>query len=199
MPFHLLRRVTTTTLETEPKLFNTSKVVPKRSYANPLNLEDLSNHTLLPPRQTRAMLLNIFGVVRLNDVLARLGVVHDGLGMREKSVKAPIKDAGGDEGIYVTDVEKMFTAQRDASLAIARYNDVVDEAGEWGDAANEESDHGAPVGSVFRRVAVDAMEVVHVGYGHVSASDDIVVGHENGCHGTQENGVAAEESKELCG
>jgi hypothetical protein len=25
------------------------------------------------------------------------------------------------------------------------------------------------------------------------------LGHENGCHGTQENGVAAEESKELCG
>jgi hypothetical protein len=25
------------------------------------------------------------------------------------------------------------------------------------------------------------------------------LGHENGCHRTQENGVAAEESKELCG
>jgi hypothetical protein len=25
------------------------------------------------------------------------------------------------------------------------------------------------------------------------------LGHENGCHGTQENSVAAEESKELCG
>lgn len=65
------------------------------------------------------------------------------------------------------------------------------------------------------------MEVVHVGYGHVTTSDDVVadkrisgygrgrwelcgiVGDElsnkNGCHGTQENGVAAEESKELCG
>jgi hypothetical protein len=68
------------------------------------------------------------------------------------------------------------------------------------------------------------VEVVHVGYGHVTASDDVVaaardkrisgyrrgryrlcrivgneLGHENGCHGTQENSVAAEESKELCG
>ncbi len=25
------------------------------------------------------------------------------------------------------------------------------------------------------------------------------LGHEDGCHGTQEDGIAAEESKELCG
>jgi hypothetical protein len=118
----------------------------------------------------------------------------------------------------------VLTAQRDAGLAIARGNDVVDEAGERGDAADEEGDYGAPVASVSGRVAVDAVEVVHVGYGHVAASDDVVaaardkrisgygrgrwglwgivgdeLGHENGCHGTQENSVAAEESKELCG
>jgi hypothetical protein len=103
----------------------------------------------------------------------------------------------------------VLTAQRDAGLAIARYNDVVDEAGERGDAADEEGDDGAPVASVSGRVAVDAMEVVHVGYGHVTASDDVVaaardkrisgyehgkrglcgivgdeLSHENGCHGT---------------
>ena len=118
----------------------------------------------------------------------------------------------------------MLTARRDASLAIARYNDVVDEPGERGDAADEEGGDGAPVATVSGRVAVDTMEVVHVGYGHVAASDDVVaaardkrisgygrgkwglwgivgdeLGHENGCHGTQENSVAAEESKELCG
>lgn len=68
------------------------------------------------------------------------------------------------------------------------------------------------------------MEVVHVGYGHVTASNEVVavardknglvdtdvvggavglwgdkLGHENRCHGTQENGVATEESKKLCG
>jgi hypothetical protein len=104
---------------------------------------------------------------------------------------------------------QVLTAQRDAGLAIARYNDVVDEAGERGDAADEEGDDGAPVASVSGRVAVDAMEVVHVGYGHVTASDDVVaaardkrisgyehgkrglcgivgdeLSHENGCHGT---------------
>ena len=68
----------------------------------------------------------------------------------------------------------MLTAQRDASLAIACYNDVVDEAREWGDAANEEGDDGAPVASVSGRVAVDTVEIVHVGHGHVPASDNVV-------------------------
>lgn len=118
----------------------------------------------------------------------------------------------------------MLTAQRDASLAITCYNDVVDEAGERGNAANEEGGDGAPVASVSGRVAVDTVEVIHVRYGYVTVSDDVVaaardkrisgcvrdrwsscgilgdeLGHENGCHGTQKNGVATEESKELCG
>ena len=68
----------------------------------------------------------------------------------------------------------MLTAHRDAGLATARCNDVVDEAGERGDAADEEGGDGAPVATVSARVAVDAVEVVHVGYGHVTASDDVV-------------------------
>jgi hypothetical protein len=103
----------------------------------------------------------------------------------------------------------MLTAQRDAGLAIARCNDAVDEARERGDAADEEGGNGAPVASVSGRVAVDAMEIVHVGYGHVTAPDNVVaaardkqisgygrgkwglcgivgdeLSHENGCHGT---------------
>ena len=68
----------------------------------------------------------------------------------------------------------MLTSQRDAGLAHARGNDVVDEAGEWGDGADEEGGDGAPVGGVSGRVAVDTVEVVHVGYGHVTTSDDVV-------------------------
>jgi hypothetical protein len=68
----------------------------------------------------------------------------------------------------------VLTAQRDAGLAIARCNDVVDEAGERGGAADEEGGDGAPVASVSGRVAVDAVEVVHVGYRHVTASNDVV-------------------------
>lgn len=81
------------------------KTVPKRSHARPLNLEDLSNDTRPPLSPTRATLLNIFGVVGRNDVLARLGVVHDGLGVREKSIEAPVEDAGGNEGVDIADVE----------------------------------------------------------------------------------------------
>ena len=115
-----------------------------------------------------------------------------------------------------------LTARRDAGLATARSNDVVDEARERGDAADEEGGDSTPVASVSGRVAVHTVEVVHVGYGYLAASDNVVaaaqykwisgygrdrwrlcgilgdeLGHENGCHWTQENGVAAEESKEL--
>lgn len=73
----------------------------------------------------------------------------------------------------------MLTAQRDAGLAIARYNNVVDEAGKWGDAADEEGDDGAPVGSESGRVAVNAVEVVHSRYGHITASDNVVAAARN--------------------
>ena len=68
----------------------------------------------------------------------------------------------------------MLTANRDGSRFTTRLNDVVDEAGQRGDAADEEGDDGTPVTSVSGRVAVHAVEVVHVGYGHVTASDDEV-------------------------
>ena len=66
----------------------------------------------------------------------------------------------------------MLTAQRDLSFAIARHNDDVDKAGEWRSAADEESGDSAPVGGVLKRVAVDTVEVVHIGYGDVTTSDD---------------------------
>jgi len=86
------------------------RIVQKRSHAKPLNLEYLSNDTRPTLSPTRAAPLNIFSVVGRNDVLARLGVVHDGLGVREKSIEAPVEDAGGDEGVDIADVEKVLTA-----------------------------------------------------------------------------------------
>ncbi len=59
------------------------RIVLQRSHAKPLNLEDLSNDARPTLSPTRATLLNIFRVIGRNDVLARLGVVHDGLGVRE--------------------------------------------------------------------------------------------------------------------
>ena len=68
----------------------------------------------------------------------------------------------------------MLTTRRDASRAHTRYDNVVDEAGEWRDAADEEGGDGAPVAAISGRVAVDAVEVVHVGYGYVATSNDVV-------------------------
>lgn len=68
----------------------------------------------------------------------------------------------------------MLTTHRDASGAQAGHNNVVDEAWKRRDAADEECGNGAPVAAIFGRVAVDTVEVIHIRYGHVTASDDIV-------------------------
>lgn len=70
-----------------------------------LDLEECRDHTLLPLSSTRPTLLNVLGVVGRNGILARLGVVHDGLGVREEAIEGPVEDAGGDEGVHITDVE----------------------------------------------------------------------------------------------
>ena len=68
----------------------------------------------------------------------------------------------------------MLTTQGYAGLFTACYNDVVGEAGKRGNAADEEGGDGAPVGGKFGRVAVDTVKVVHVRYGHVPTSDDVI-------------------------
>jgi hypothetical protein len=73
----------------------------------------------------------------------------------------------------------MLTAHSDAGRATTRYNDVVNESRERGNAANEEGCDGAPVAGIFGRVAVDAVEVVHIWHGHITASDDIVAATRN--------------------
>ena len=73
-----------------------------------LNFEELGNHTRPPFRATDTAFLDILGVVGRDDVLARLRVVHDGLGVREETVEAPVEDAGRDEGVDVADAETVF-------------------------------------------------------------------------------------------
>lgn len=51
---------------------------------------------------------------------------------------------------------------------------TVDEARKWGRESNDQSNDTAPVGSIFGRVAVHSVEVVHVGHRHVAASGDVV-------------------------
>ena len=68
----------------------------------------------------------------------------------------------------------MLAAQRDAGLAVARDDDVADEAGQRRRAADEEGGESAPVGGEPRRVAVDAVEIVHGRYGNPAAADDVV-------------------------
>ena len=68
----------------------------------------------------------------------------------------------------------MLTAQRDGGLAETSYNDAVDKAGERGNAADEKGGNGTPVARKFGRVAVHAVEVVHVRYRHIAFADNVV-------------------------
>lgn len=70
-----------------------------------LDLEELRDRTGPPLRTTGATLLHVLCVLGGDDVLACLGVVHDGVGVREEAVEAPVEDAGGDERVDVADVE----------------------------------------------------------------------------------------------
>ncbi len=69
---------------------------------------------------------------------------------------------------------QVLTALRDAGVTPAGDLDVVNEAGERRNAADEEGDYGAPVATPSLRVAVHALEVVHVGNRHIPASDEVV-------------------------
>jgi hypothetical protein len=89
----------------EPKPFNASKDRAEAKSCKTLNLEDLSNDTRPALSAARATRLDVLGVVGGDDVLARLRVVHDGLGVREEAVEGPVEEAGGDEGVDVADGE----------------------------------------------------------------------------------------------
>ena len=49
-------------------------------------------------------------------------MVHDGLGVREKTIEAPVEDAGGYEGVDIADIE----TARDVSVAWVRLQPNVD-------------------------------------------------------------------------
>jgi hypothetical protein len=66
---------------------------------------------------------------------------------------------------------QMFTTVGNAD-GVERH--AVDEAGERRREAHDKRDDAAPVGGVTRGVAVHAVEVVHVGDGHVASSSDVV-------------------------
>lgn len=93
----------------------------------------------------------------------------------------------------------MLTTQRHTGSAMPCNNNIVDEAGERRDAADEKGDNGTPITSKFWRIAVDTVEVIHVGHGNSATPDDVVIGNQYGCHRAQEDGVASEESKKLRG
>ena len=68
----------------------------------------------------------------------------------------------------------MLATQRNAGRAVARYLNIVDEAGEWRNGPEKEGDNGTPIGCVLGRVAIDAVKVIHIGHRDILTSDNKV-------------------------
>lgn len=73
----------------------------------------------------------------------------------------------------------MLAFKRNVEIALV---DAVGKAWKRGQEANDECDNGTPIGAEFGRVAIDAVESVHVWYGHIAATGDVVAEeHESVC------------------
>lgn len=70
-----------------------------------LDCEESLSNTRLPLRITGATFLHVLSIVGGDDILARLGVVHDGRGMWEEAIEAPVEEASGNEGVKVANAE----------------------------------------------------------------------------------------------
>lgn len=68
----------------------------------------------------------------------------------------------------------MLTTQRNGSRTATSHHDVVHEARQWRNTANEKGSNGSPIGCKFFMVAIDAVEVVHIWDRHITASDNVV-------------------------
>ncbi len=63
--------------------------------ARSLNLKECRDHTRPPLGSAGATFFNILGVLCRNDILARLGMIHDGLSVWEEAIEEPVEDTGG--------------------------------------------------------------------------------------------------------
>lgn len=61
--------------------------------------------------------------------------------------------------------------KRNAEIALV---DTVGKAWKRGQEANDECDNGTPIGAKFGRVTIDAVKSVHVWYGHIATTGDVV-------------------------
>lgn len=68
----------------------------------------------------------------------------------------------------------MLTASRNTGASTTSNLNIVDEAGKGRNTADDEGRDCTPVACEFGRIAIDAVEVVHIGDGHVTSSNDVV-------------------------
>lgn len=151
---------------------------------------------LLIPHHPR---LDIPPIILRNHLLPQIRRLQHRLLMRPEPIEPPIKHAGDDKGVNIPNRKQMLTPDRYRRRRTPGPLDIIHEPRERRDAPDEKRRHRPPVGAEPRRVPVHAVEIVHVGHRDFSLSHDKVIRHEDRRHGSQEDGVAAEEGEEFRG
>ena len=74
-----------------------------------LDSKDLANDARPSSFSTLGkLLLYILSILRRNNFLARLGMIHHRIGVGEEMVEGIVEDAGTDEGVDIADGETVF-------------------------------------------------------------------------------------------
>lgn len=181
-----------------PELFTSYIVLAKQVVGITLHREEAGHRTRSALLEARATFSHVLLVVGSDNVLTRHSMVHLRLEVREEAIESPVEHGRSGEGVEIANGEKSLSTEGDTCLTITSSNDVVDETRHRRNAADEEGGHSSPVGRDLGLVTVHAVEIVHIGYRNVAASNDVVIGDKDSCHRPKEDGVTAEESKELC-
>lgn len=127
-------------------------------------------------RITRPTLREILLILFNQNILSSNRIIHLRFEMRRKQIEEIVKDTSGDEGVNVSNSEQVLATNGNTGGGAAGFLNIVHEARKRRDTTEEEGDDCAPVGTEFGRVSVDAMEVVHVGHGHVGFSYEEIAG-----------------------
>lgn len=127
-------------------------------------------------RITRPTLREILLILFNQNLLSSNRIIHFRFEMRRKHVEEIVKDTSGDEGVNVSNGEQVLATNGNTGGGAAGFLNIVHEARKRRDTTEEECDDCAPVGTEFGRVAVDAMEIVHVGDGDVGFSYEEIAG-----------------------
>lgn len=132
-------------------------------------------------------------VVGNQDFFAGDFMIHSTFMLGCESHQCPVAKPGGDERVHIPDCKTMAQSVSGGPnighwwylggdlhvLACKRHTQIalinaICKARQWRCKAYDQSNHGTPICAEFGRIAVDAVEFVHVWYGNIATTGDVV-------------------------